>query len=163
MNLTFKERLSIALGISKGLGELRLAEIVHRDFKPASVLLQSDPSGHGYIPKIADFDVNFLIETASVTAVQKLGGTVGYDTPEVADGNTPSFQTDIYALSFILYDLLTVQHPFGDLRDMQIITKFTIKEERPKDWSVLGVHPTVPMVSHVLKNMIEKGWLSTPK
>ncbi|CAF2079827.1 unnamed protein product [Rotaria magnacalcarata] len=161
LNLTFEERLDIALGVCKGLGELHLAGIVHRDFKPANVLLKKVSNGHGYIPKIADFGVSFLIQTASATAVQKLGGTVGYDAPEVADGNTPSFQSDIYALSFTLYELLTVQHPFMGLKDTQIITKYTIKGERPKDWSILANNPTANILPGMLKDVIEKGWLPT--
>ncbi|CAF2757245.1 unnamed protein product [Rotaria sp. Silwood2] len=163
LNLTFEERLDIALGICKGLGELHLAGIVHRDFKPANVLLQPNSAGHGYIPKIADFGVSFLIQTASATAVKNSGGTVGYDAPEVADGDTPSVESDIYALSFILYELLTVTHPFIGLKDTQIIAKFTMKGERPKDWSVHAVQPTVKVVPDILKNTIEKGWSMEPK
>ncbi|CAF0969065.1 unnamed protein product [Rotaria sordida] len=163
LNLTFEERLDIALGICKGLGELHLAGIVHRDFKPANVLLQVNSTGQGYIPKIADFGVSFLIQTASATAVQKSGGTVGYDALEVANGNTPSFQSDIYALSFTLYELLTVQHPFAGLKDTQIIMKFTIKGERPKDWRIHTVHPTVTVMPNILKNIIEKGWSPEPE
>ncbi|CAF1448979.1 unnamed protein product [Rotaria sp. Silwood1] len=163
LNLTFEKRLDIALGICKGLGELHLTGIVHRDFKPANVLLQPDSTGHGYIPKIADFGVSFLIQTASATAVKRSGGTVGYDAPEVADGDTPSFQSDIYALSFTLYELLTVQRPFIGLKDTQIITKFTIKGERPKDWTVKAAHSTVTVIPDMLRNTIQKGWLPEPK
>lgn len=161
-NLTFNERLDIALGICKGLGELHLAGIVHRDFKPANVLLKKNPSGNGYIPKIADFGVSFLIQTASATAIQKQGGTVGYDAPEVADGNVPSFESDIYALAFTLYELLTTEHPFIGLKDAQILRKFTIAGERPKVWNVRAVSSTTSIVPDILKDVIEKGWLPEP-
>jgi serine/threonine protein kinase len=163
LNLTFQERLDIALGICKGLGELHLAGIIHRDFKPENVLLKLSPTGHGYVPKIADFGVSFLIQTASATAVQKSAGTVGYDAPEVADGNTPSIQSDIYALSFTLYELLTAHRPFFGLKNTQIITKFTIKGERPTDWTVLPTDKSTIVLPELLKSTLEKGWSMAPK
>jgi serine/threonine-protein kinase len=163
LKLTLKERLDIALGICKGLGELHLAGIIHRDFKPANVLLEIDSTGHGYIPKIADFGVSFLIQTASATSVQKSNGTVGYDAPEVAEGNTPSEQSDIYALSFTLYELLTLRRPFFGLKPTQIITKYTLKGERPNDWTILPTEHTAILVPEFLKNTIEKGWSMAPE
>jgi serine/threonine protein kinase len=163
LNLTFEERLDIALGICKGLGELHLARIIHRDFKPANVLLQKTSSGCGYIPKIADFGVSFLIQTASATAVKNSGGTVGYDAPEVADGGTPSIQSDIYALAFTLYELLTVQRPFAGYKESQIITKFTVRGERPTNWTISTADRTSIIVPTFLKHTIEKGWSIAPE
>jgi serine/threonine-protein kinase len=157
LKLTFQERLDVALGSGKGLGELHLAGVIHRDFKPTNVLLEIASTGHGYIPRIADFGVSFLIQTASATAVKKSGGTVGYDALEVAEGDTPSFQSDIYALSFTLYEILTVQRPFSGLIDTQIIIKFTLKGERPQDWTVITADKTTIVLPDVLKNIVEKG------
>jgi serine/threonine protein kinase len=163
LNLTLQERLDIALGICKGLGELHLSQIIHRDFKPANVLLERASTGYGYIPKIADFGVSFLIQTASATAVKNSGGTVGYDAPEVAKGGTPSIQSDIYALAFTLYELLTVHRPFVGYKESQIITKFTLQGERPTDWSVSTADRTSIILPEFLKNTIEKGWSMVPE
>ncbi|CAF2907940.1 unnamed protein product [Rotaria sp. Silwood2] len=130
-NLSIRERLEIALGIAKGLAELHLARLVHRDFKPENVLLSQSPAG-SYIPKIVDFGVSFQLAIASATFVKESGGTIGYDAPEVViDNKAPSVASDIYSLAFTLYELLTAKRAFTGLKLTQILGRFTMRGERP--------------------------------
>jgi hypothetical protein len=73
--------------------------------------------------------VSFRIKTASATAIKKSDVIVRHDAPDVTEEDIPSIQFGIYALSFKLYELLTVQHTFSGLKGIQIITKFTFKGE----------------------------------
>jgi serine/threonine-protein kinase len=153
-NLSIRKRLHIALGIAKGLGELHLAKLVHRDFKPENVLLSQSSNGT-YTPKIADFGVSFQLAIASATAVKDSCGTVGYDAPEVTiDNKTPSTASDIYALAFTLYELLTAKRVFAGLKSVQILAKFTMHGERPHDWS--------DDIPNPIKQAIEKAWSIEP-
>lgn len=111
-NLSMEARLHIALNIAQGLGELHLAKLVHRDLKPENILLIKSIDDT-YQPKLADFGVSFQLTIASATAVKDSCGTVGYDAPEVAiHEKIPSAASDIYALAFTLYELLTASRVF---------------------------------------------------
>ncbi len=154
-DLSIQKRLHIALGIAQGLGELHLAKLIHRDFKPENVLLSQSADGV-YTPKIADFGVSFQLAIASATVVKDSCGTVGYDAPEVViDNKTPSAASDIYALAFILYELLTSKRVFAKLKSAQILAKFTMHGERPHDWP--GDIP------NLLRQAIEKAWSVEPE
>ncbi|CAF3377433.1 unnamed protein product [Rotaria sp. Silwood2] len=81
-NFSIRERLEITLGIAKGLVELYLVYIVHRDFKVENVLLFQSSNG-SYISKIANFDLSYQLAIVSATFVKDFGGTVGYDVLEI--------------------------------------------------------------------------------
>jgi serine/threonine protein kinase len=152
--LTYQERLEICLGIIRGLAEIHLAGVVHRDFKPENVLMKKE--GDKWIPMISDFGSSFLILTNSASNVRDSAGTIGYDAPEVAvDNQVPSFASDIYALSFTLYEILTEKRPFAGLKPSQILTKFTIQHKRPTEWNV--------DISNGLKQLITLGWNPQPQ
>jgi serine/threonine protein kinase/ubiquitin len=153
VKLSLHQRFEIALGIARGLSEIHIAELVHRDFKPENILLAQH--GDKFVPKIADFGVSFLLRTASATSVANSGGTVGYDAPEVADGETPNIASDIYALAYTLYEVLTCRRPFKGLKDSQVIKMFTVSGCRPTDWTVLGSTETIPME---VVSIINQSW-----
>lgn len=155
-DLDMKERLKIALGICQGLGELHLAKVVHRDFKPENVLLVKTENGVSYTPKIVDFGISFQLSTASATCVRDSCGTVGYDAPEVAvDNSLPTEKSDIYALAFTLYELLTGKRLFVKLKPAQIIAQYTMRGERPRDWP-----SSIPAD---LRRAIEQSWSVRPE
>jgi serine/threonine protein kinase len=82
-------------------------------------------------------------------------GTVGYDAPEVViDSKTPSTASDIYALAFTLYELLTGKRVFTKLKSAQILAKFTMYGERPCDWP--------NDIPNSLRQVIEKAWSVEP-
>jgi len=153
-NLPMRDRLLIALGIAQGLGELHLAKLVHRDLKPENILLVQSNDG-SYKPKLADFGVSFQLAIASATAVKDSCGTVGYDAPEVVtDSKTPTAASDIYALAFTLYELLTAKRVFAGLKSAQILSRFTMRGERPRDWPNDIPNP--------IRQVIEQAWAIEP-
>jgi len=104
------EALSLLDGIAKGLDYAHRQGIVHRDVKPANVLL--DTNG---VPVIADFGLVRLLEQPSATAVGMFAGTPAYMSPEQAEGQAIGPASDQYSLAAMAYELLTGQVPFpGD-------------------------------------------------
>jgi serine/threonine-protein kinase len=136
--LTDGEALAVLDGIAKGLDYAHRQNIVHRDVKPANVLM--DLSGS---PVIVDFGLARLLEQPSATATGLFAGTPAYMSPEQAEGNPIGPATDQYSLAALAYELLTGQVPFpGDTVSEVLVALLTRAPEVP---SVLrpGLSPAV--------------------
>jgi serine/threonine protein kinase/DNA-binding winged helix-turn-helix (wHTH) protein len=93
--------------------------LVHRDVKPANVLLarprSSEPVEHVYLS-----DFGLTKRSASDSAVTGTGqfvGTLDYAAPEQFKGETPDAQTDVYSLGCVLFECLTGRPPFRSEND----------------------------------------------
>jgi eukaryotic-like serine/threonine-protein kinase len=80
---------------------------VHRDVKPANVLIAEDGRVH-----LADFGIARLVDSAHETRTGDVLGTPGYFSPEQVTGEPVGPPTDIYALGIVLIECLTGQRPF---------------------------------------------------
>ena len=81
--------------------------VVHRDVKPANLLLDKQGVVH-----VADFGVASAAGLASLTLTGTVIGTVGYLAPEQAEGKTVTSAADRYALGVVAFELLTGGRPF---------------------------------------------------
>ena len=81
--------------------------IVHRDVKPANLLLDDDGNVH-----VADFGVATAAGLAPLTQTGTVLGTAGYLAPEQAEGRGTTPATDCYALAVVAFELLTGSRPF---------------------------------------------------
>ena len=82
--------------------------VVHRDVKPANLLLDGDSTLH-----VADFGIATAHGSVSLTRTGTVLGTVGYLAPEQAEGKPASPASDRYALAVVAYELLTGTRPFA--------------------------------------------------
>ena len=81
--------------------------VVHRDVKPANLLLDDDDN-----VKVADFGVASAIGLGSLTEAGTVVGTAGYLAPEQARGERATPASDRYALAVVAFELLTGVRPF---------------------------------------------------
>lgn len=83
--------------------------LVHRDVKPANVLLPADGG-----VKLSDFGIAKGLESsaAGLTATGQIVGTPAYLSPEQAEGQSATARSDLYALGVVLYESLTGAPPF---------------------------------------------------
>jgi serine/threonine protein kinase len=97
--------------IGAGLDAIHAAGLVHRDVKPANVLLSGgDGDQHAYI---TDFGVARNVATESgLTQTGRFVGTLDYVAPEQISGGEVDARSDVYALGCLLFKLLTGEVPF---------------------------------------------------
>jgi serine/threonine-protein kinase len=134
---------SLALGLCEALAGAHAAEIIHRDVKPANVLIAA-PAGDGSgdadgrsaaLVKVADFGVARLAESTEDGA-SLIVGTPRYMAPEQADGGAVTAATDVYAIGAILFEMLAGRPPFDGRTAVEIAV-------RHRD------HPVPPLPAHV--------------
>ena len=116
------EQLGSALDAAHRLG------LVHRDVKPANVLITvRDGAEHAYL---TDFGLAKKFDNASgLTAQGSVVGTVDYMAPEQITGSHTDARTDIYALGCVFYQMLSGRVPYE--RDNSVATLFAHVHEAP--------------------------------
>jgi serine/threonine-protein kinase len=97
--------------VGSGLDAIHAAGLVHRDVKPANVLLAGgEGADHAYI---TDFGVARNVATDSgLTQTGRFVGTLDYVAPEQISGGDSDARVDVYALGCLLFKLLTGEVPF---------------------------------------------------
>lgn len=105
------QAVALIAQVGNGLDAIHAAGLVHRDVKPANVLLSGEEGAeHAYI---TDFGVARNVATQSgLTQTGRFVGTLDYVAPEQISGGPIDARVDVYALGCLLYKLLTGQVPF---------------------------------------------------
>ena len=107
---------AITLQICDVLGALHERHILHRDIKPANLRLLPLRDG-GELVKVLDFGLAKILDPWAVPSAQSstagmLVGTPAYMAPEQVQGRPLDGRTDLYALTLVLYEMLTGVRPF---------------------------------------------------
>lgn len=115
--LTPTELYDLTRGILLGLQHLHRQRIVHRDFKPANILISRDNQGR-LVPKIADFGLSKLVNGEAALDQSDFDlsdgrGTPSYKAPEQIEGGRVSYNLDLWAFGVVLYEMLLGEKPFG--------------------------------------------------
>lgn len=102
------ERVRSIIGqAALALGVAHEHRVVHRDVKPANILVRDDG-----LVKLTDFGIARAIDAAGHTRTGELLGTPHYLSPEQALGEPASGASDLYALGVVAHELLTAKRPF---------------------------------------------------
>src|SRR5262249_37654713 len=138
--------IAIAVQICKALEAAHQAGIIHRDMKPANVVL-TDRAGTSDFVKILDFGIAKITRVdesqPSLTRPGMTRGTPQYMAPEQAAGKPLDARADIYAVGAILYELLTGSPPFTGMSVMEVLTRKLTQSPPPFVTRAPGVdfHP----------------------
>lgn len=98
----------LALQVAEALGAAHAAGVVHRDVKPANLLVT--PQGQ---VKITDFGIARAAGDAAITRTGEVIGTPHYLSPEQASGRSATPASDVYALGVVLFECLAGRRPFA--------------------------------------------------
>ncbi|MGM9941143.1 MAG: Stk1 family PASTA domain-containing Ser/Thr kinase [Bulleidia sp.] len=148
--LVNEEAVDIMKQLCSAVAEAHSRGIIHRDIKPQNVIIKADGS-----LKILDFGIATALGSVQLTQANNVMGSVHYLAPELAKGEPASFQSDIYALGIVLYEMLSGDVPFKADQAVQVALKH-MREPMP---SVREINSTVPQS---LENIITKATVKDP-
>ena len=137
------ESLRIARALAHALHHTHRRGIVHRDVKPANVLLEApdgDARHAASRPVLIDFGIACTFDDSSVdegveriTATGLLVGTPAYMSPEQSAGEQAvDGRADVYALGCVLYEMLTGEPPFSGRTDVVLCRRLRERAPRPR-------------------------------
>ena len=120
--------IAITAGVLEALAAAHEAGLVHRDVKPANVILPEDGG-----VKLTDFGIAKAMDevTAGLTAAGTVLGTPTYLAPELVEGGTASPASDLYAVGCMLYLQLAGEPPFTAEAPLAIAYAHLNREVRP--------------------------------
>lgn len=140
--LDVNEALDIAKQMVLAIKAAHDKGIIHRDIKPQNIIIKDDGT-----VKVMDFGIALTKDNLQLTQTDSVMGSVHYLAPELAKGSAASYQSDIYAMGIVLYEMLVGDVPFKDDTAVRICLKH-IKEPLP---SVRAFNPNIPQA---LENVV---------
>ena len=129
-------------------------DVVHRDVKPANLLL--DDRGR---LAVGDFGIATVATETSVTQTGQVLGTAAYISPEQALGRPATAASDRYALAVVAYELLTGHRPFPAATGLAAQARAHVEEEAP---SASAVAPLPAAVDRVIEQGLAKDPAARP-
>jgi serine/threonine-protein kinase len=123
--------IGIAVQLLEGLGAAHARGIVHRDVKPANVILVRNDRG-AEVAKLLDFGVSKQLNEVSMTRDGASVGTPGYMAPELFGGaRNADARSDVYAVAITLYEMLSGALPFAATTYEQLVVKIATQPPVP--------------------------------
>jgi serine/threonine protein kinase len=146
--LQVPQALDIAAQVAEGLDYAHEHQVVHRDVKPANILIT--PHGRA---KIADFGIARMRSAETQTQTGVILGSPKYLSPEQVVGKRADHRSDVFSLGVILYQCLTGSTPFNG--DGVSALMYQITNHNPPPPSTLN--PQVPvMLDYILAKALAK-------
>ena len=114
--LTLTRALDLTIEVGEGLAEAHRHDIVHRDVKPGNVIVTDRGEA-----KLVDFGLAKLAGQTKLTKSGTTVGTIGYMSPEQAQGREVDRRADVWALGALLYEALVCHPPFHSVHEQAIV------------------------------------------
>jgi predicted ATPase/signal transduction histidine kinase/tRNA A-37 threonylcarbamoyl transferase component Bud32 len=152
-SLSLTEFLNLAIQLSDILDYLYQNRVIHKDIKPANILINPETKQI----KLIDFSISSLLprETQEIQNAHALEGTLAYLSPEQTGrmNRGIDYRTDFYALGVTFYELLTGQLPFVSDDPMELVHCHLAKQPT----SVHIIQPEIPLIlSQIVSKLMAK-------
>ncbi len=134
--LGVKEVLRIGMQTASGLAAAHAQGLVHRDVKPANILLENGVER----VKITDFGLARAADDVSPSQSGVVAGTPQYMSPEQANGLAIDARSDLFSMGSVLYAMLTGHAPFRGETNMAVLRRVCEDQPRP----IREINPEVP-------------------
>ncbi|MBC8869326.1 MAG: serine/threonine protein kinase [Planctomycetes bacterium] len=125
--LAVVEILRIGMQTASGLAAAHAQGLVHRDVKPANILLENGVER----VMVTDFGLARAVDDASMTRSGVIAGTPQYMSPEQARGNDVDHRSDLFSLGSVLYFMCTGRSPFRAETMMGVLNRIANDTPRP--------------------------------
>ncbi len=135
--------LDYAIQIASGLAYAHRQGLMHRDVKPANILVTKDD-----VVKLSDFGIARAVSehTLGVTQPGMVMGSVAYISPEQAQGHDLDERSDLYSVGVVLYQMLTGSLPFSGETPVAVALKHVSEPVPPIDTKATGISPAVAAI-----------------
>jgi hypothetical protein len=140
--LPLSRRIALMEQVCVGLAYAHRHGIVHRDVKPANLMISRE-SG---VLKVLDFGVAGRVDADPGAQGQMLMGTPNYMSPEQVVGQPADHRSDIFAVGLVLYELLTYRQAFSGSSQQSILLKVLNESPTPLATLLPGIDPVLPAI-----------------
>ena len=148
-SLPLADTLRIAKQTAAGLSAAHDQGLVHRDVKPANILLEDNVDR----VLLSDFGLARAVDDASLTRTGVIAGTPHYMSPEQARGDAIDTRSDQFSLGSVLYFMLTGRPPFRANGAMGVLHRICTESHR----SIEQLNSDVPReVAELIDRLLEK-------
>jgi serine/threonine-protein kinase len=148
VNLPLADRVRILAQICDGLGYAHSRGVVHRDVKPANIMVTT-----GGKVKVLDFGLARVATRETITRAGIILGTPDYMSPEQATGKPLDHRTDIFSGGAVFYEFLCREKPFRGKTLHSVLYQIISEEPDP----ILTLNPELPArLAAVIHHMLEK-------
>jgi serine/threonine-protein kinase len=151
--LTIPNAISIARDVAQALDYAHARGVIHRDVKPANILLE------GLNAFVADFGISKLVDVAGSGRLTSRGVVVGtpeYMSPEQAEpGGRLDGRSDVYSLGCVVYEMLAGEPPYAATSRRDVLAKHAAAAI--PDLSILR-----PIVTLAMRQSVEKALQKSP-
>ena len=143
------EILRIGMQISAGLAAAHAQGLVHRDVKPANILLENGVDR----VMLTDFGLARAVDDASLTQSGVVAGTPQFMSPEQAKGEAVDDRADLFSLGSVMYTMCTGRPPFRAETTLAILRRISDSSPRP----IRDVNPGIPQwLVEIVEKLHEK-------
>ncbi|HEX8201266.1 MAG TPA: serine/threonine-protein kinase, partial [Isosphaeraceae bacterium] len=143
------EALRVGMQVAQGLGAAHAQGLVHRDVKPANILLENGVER----VKITDFGLARAVDDASVTQSGVVTGTPEFMSPEQARGELVDPRSDLFSLGGVLYAMCTGHAPFRAGTSLAVLKRVCEDRHRP----IRALNPGIPgWFEEIVDRLLEK-------
>jgi predicted ATPase/signal transduction histidine kinase/DNA-binding NarL/FixJ family response regulator/tRNA A-37 threonylcarbamoyl transferase component Bud32 len=145
--------LQLAIQLADSLGELHAHNIIHKDIKPANLIVNLET---GQV-KITDLSISTKLaqENQTISNPNRLEGTLRYMSPEQTGrmNRALDYRTDFYSLGAVFYEMLVGHPPFQSEDAMELVHSHLAKRPTPPQALKADIPP---MISHIIMKLLDK-------